>query len=664
MRFEGLSHYITGILTPLSALQTREGIGIGEFADLPLLADWCASLNLDLIQLLPVNDTGTQSSPYNALSAFALHPIYLRITDLPEFHDLGGSDRAAVEKAIEELRDEHAGEKRVRYESMLAGKLHLLQMVFSVTRWTPALEAAAERYMSSNPWVMPYAAFKLLKKENDQKPWKEWREYRDPTASDMEAIWADASHRETLHFHVWLQMRLEEQFRQAAEAVRERGIMLKGDLPIMMNEDSVDVWAQRDAFITRLRAGAPPDMFSHLGQYWDFPIYDWDHLAETGYRWWKDRLAQADKFYTAYRIDHVLGFFRVWAIPAANWSGLLGHFYPAATAARERLYEAGFDDGRIKWLSEPHLSGEEIRNAAKEQEQAVIDAALSRIGDEDLFLFHDAIRGERDIDALPLPEELREWVMERYRDRALIRLEHDRFAPAWSFRNCTRYTGLPDHEKAAFEELVAELGDESERLWEEQGRRLLGFMRESSEMLPCAEDLGVIPNCVPRVLSDLGMLGLRIPRWARLWEQPGQPYIPPREYPFWTVCAPSVHDTSTLRGWWQENDDTQLFWKGLGLPGTPPRAYDAGTARIVTDALLQTSSSICVFQVQDILALSDETAIDDAADERVNVPGTVNDTNWNYRIPFALEELLGREDITNAFGPMVKQRRARAVKQL
>lgn len=695
MRFDDLSRYMTGVLVPLSALRTEAGPGVGEFADLPLLAQWCKAAGLDLIQLLPVNDTGSESSPYSALSVFALHPMYLRISDLPEYRNLDGAERESVTRELEAIRATHAGSSRIRYGELLRAKLQVTHAVFSAARRTAAPEAVLEQFMSTNPWVRPYATFKLLKEQNDQRPWKEWEQYRDPTAADMEAIWSLDANRRTLFFHVWLQMRLEEQFLAAVRAVDALGIMLKGDLPIMANEDSVDVWSTRDAFITRLRAGAPPDMFSHLGQYWDFPIYDWGHLAQTGYHWWKDRLAQAEKYYAAYRIDHVLGFFRVWAISALNSSGLLGHFYPSATASRDRLHEAGLDDARIRWLAEPHVTGREIREVAAGaassgrepahgasadglasddpsddpssnggsgvQASAVIDAAFTRIGDEDLFLFADGIRGERDIRELPFSEEIREWLVSRYRDRALVRLEHDRFAPAWSYRSCGRYQELGEHEKESFERLVDELGQQSEEIWEEQGRKILGFMRDASEMLPCAEDLGVIPNCVPRVLHDLGILGLRIPRWARLWDQPGQPYIPPNEFPFQSVCVPSVHDTSTMRGWWRENDDKFPFWKSLGLSGKPPREYDAETARLVTDAVMQTSSAICVLQMQDYLALCGDLTPGDPDDERVNIPGIVNDTNWNYRVPFTLEELLGHADLARTIMQMTERRRARPV---
>ncbi len=661
MHFDRPSRYLTGVLVPVSALRTDENPGVGEFADIPVLAAWCHTVGVDLIQLLPVNDSGNESSPYSALSAFALHPLYLRITDLPEMKAIVSSDRRSILDAVSKLRAEHSGALRIRYRELLGSKLAIVKDLFSLIEPDETTGADLDRFTTDNPWIRPYAAFKVLKARNDDRSWKEWPEYRDPTPGDIGAVWSDPALSRDLLFHVWLQMRLEEQFSRVAREAAEIGVALKGDLPILMSEDSADVWAHRDAFIIDLRAGAPPDMFTHLGQNWGLPIYNWDRLAQNGYQWWKDRLKQAAKFYSAYRIDHVLGFFRVWAIPASNYSGLLGHFFPSETASRERLHEAGFDDGRIRWLAEPHLSGHDVREALGASAAKVISLALAQIGTEDLYVFGNTINGERDIQKLPLPDATREWLIGRYADRAFIRLENDRFAPAWSFRTCSRYRQIPDHEKTAFEGLVSDLSEASERMWEDQARKLLGLIRDSTEMLPCAEDLGVVPDAVPRVLTELGMLGLRIPRWARLWDQPGRPFVPPAEFPFLTVCASSVHDTSTMRGWWGETQDKQAFWASLGLDGSAPSEYDAATARRITAAILETSSAICVLQLQDILALTSGIPRTSPEEERVNIPGTVNDINWNYRLPVGIKELAAQVDLVEILGPMLEKRRRRPV---
>jgi len=307
------------------------------------------------------------------------------------------------------------------------------------------------------------------------------------------------------------------------------------------------------------------------------------------------------------------------------------------------------------------VSGRALRDALGEEAEREAGEALVRIGNEDLYLFASTIRGERDIASLDCGERARDWLVRQYRDRALLRLEHDTFVPAWSYRDCSRYQGLDEAERASFDRLAAALAEESAQLWEDQGRRLLGFMRAATDMLPCAEDLGAIPDCVPGVLQELRILGLRIPRWARLWHEPGQPYVPPSEYPFLSVCAPSVHDTSTMRGWWREEDDLHPFWRAVGLSGNVPPDYDPDTARRVTDALLHTSSALCVFQAQDLFALVDGIVPPDPEAERVNVPGTMTERNWSYRMPIELDELARHRELRAVLSPMLENRRRRAL---
>ncbi len=664
MQFPELTRYFTGVLVPVSALRSRRSCGIGEFADLTLLGDWCSSVGLDLIQILPVNDTGFQSSPYSALSAFALHPVYLRLDDLPELSDSAPSELA---EAVTELRSRFEQAPRVQFWSVLAEKLRILRKIFDARADAIGADPALREWMSRNPWVREYAAFRHLKDLFEQRPWTTWSGSEEspnpssPTSTD--ALWNNPGARPALTFHSWVQFRLEEQLLEASRRLQELGVMLKGDLPILMDEDSVDVWAHRPFFNMKLRAGAPPDMFSEHGQNWGFPVYDWSALAADDYSWWKQRLRQADKFYNAYRIDHVLGFFRIWSIPAKDESGTMGYFFPANYIGTDDLEQSGFDGARIHWLAEPHVSTESLEAFFKDRTQEIRSLCFSRIGEENLFIFSDSIRGERDINELPLSFEEKETLLTIYRDRALIRTGSDTFAPAWKFRECSRYAQLSEEEKERFEALVTEAGAASEALWEEHGRRLLSFMNSTVPMLTCAEDLGVIPEAVPRVLSALEILGLRIPRWARLWDKEGEPYVPVASYPYYTVCAPSVHDTTTMREWWRDEPSRDRFWSSLGLEGKCPESYDEQTAAVVSRAILRAGSAFCVFPLQDLFALSGKLRPLDPSDERVNVPGTYNNINWTYRMPLRIEELSSYEDWNRAVRALAEERRERNPKQ-
>lgn len=634
-----------GIVIPLGALRSSASGSVGEYADLPELGRICRAAGLSFIQLLPVNDTGFQSSPYSALSAFALHPLYLRLADLPEAKAFRGEAEA--------LAASLGGERRFPYARILEAKLALAGRIFKAALPAIRKDGALENWIAANPWVREYAVFLRLKADNEGRSWKDWTEYREPAAADIEALWGNAARRDEHVFHAWLQMRCEEQFLSASRELASLGVALKGDLPILMNEDSADVWAHRSWFRTDRTAGAPPDMFSELGQNWGFPIYDWEALAREDYSFWKDRLRQAAKFYGAYRIDHVLGFFRIWALPEREESGYLGAFEPSAALSREDLGAAGFSEDRLRWISEPHIREADLAGAAASEADPAVAAdraaraALDRIGGEPLYLFKRSIRGEKDIRALDAAESLRGFLLAAWRDRVITETAPGFYAPAWRYSSASAWPSLSDAERAALEGLIRAKNEASEAIWEEHGRGLLSVLKAASPMLPCAEDLGAVPNCVPRVLAELGILGLRIPRWTRRWGGPGDPYIEPADYPDLTVCAPSVHDTSTVRDWWEHEAGDKDREAAYG--GPPPAArWTTGTAARVLSRCASGASVLLVTQLQDLLDLSEAYASEDSKSDRVNVPGTTNEVNWTWRMPVSLETLASDKAWTGA----------------
>lgn len=659
VKFGTLDRYRTGTAVPVSALRSRESCGIGEFADLVPFADVCRRMGIDMIQILPVNDTGVHSSPYSALSAFALHPNYLRIDDLPDWERVPDDEGTVLRAEVERLRHEHEARKAVHYPTIRAAKATLSYRIYTVAEKAKPAGAELDRWIGENPWVRPYAVFKMLKEQNGGRAWHEWQEYRDPVEADIEAFWASEETQAEIRYYAWLQMRLEEQLRSASEGVAKLGIALKGDIPILMDEDSADVWFHRRNFDLNLRAGAPPDVYSYLGQNWGFPIYDWEYLARDDYAWWRRRLHQAAKFFHAYRIDHVLGFFRIWSTPRIHSSAILGYFHPQVPISRAELLEAGFDAGRIRWLSEPHVTGDQVRFLFGDRAASILEHFFDRLPGEDLYTFMPSVAGERYIAASGLSDADAETLSSIYRDRTLLEIGPDEFTTTWSFRECSRYETLNDAETTRFEAVVEEASARSEALWDERGRSLLDFMRSTTEMLTCAEDLGAVPKVVPIALADLGILGLRVPRWVRMDAWPGQPFVNPREYPSLTVCALSVHDTTTARQWWEEEKDRDGFWKTLGYGPEAPKHYDVATARKLIAGVLRTSSLICVLQLQDWFALDKDLREADAKAERINVPGTVNDTNWSYRMPLSIEDLAERGAFLTSVQELVVERSRR-----
>jgi 4-alpha-glucanotransferase len=566
---------------------------------------------------------------------------------LPGYEDLSAEKRIHLHIDPNGNPKTEVEQHHFNYLRVLEMKLEALKSIYTDLGGAETMRPSLEKWIGNNPWITYFAVFSSLKERHHRKAWTEWGEFQYPSRQDIEQYWK--KHPEETYFFAWVQFHLEKQLKRAAEDLYGMGIALKGDLPILMNHDSAEVWYHRNFFNTGLRAGAPPDMFSDAGQNWDFPIYDWNALEEDDYSWWKDRLRQAAKFYSAYRIDHVLGFFRIWCIPGTHYSGSLGFYDPYVFASEEEIRELGFEEGRIRWMKEPHVSEHQVDGAFPDLSERgrVKEHYLVRIGEEPLFLLDRGISGEKAVERMQEPESVKQWFRKWIHDRMLLEPVEGGFALYWHYQRSQAYRSLSEEEKSALKALFQEKDRLSEDLWEERGRKLLRFMKDTTEMLVCAEDLGVVPKCVPRVLKELSILSLKIPRWSKEYDQEEEPYIPPREYPFESVCAPSVHDTSTLRGWWDRETDPEereAFLVALGFDeeevlGMKEESYSPGIAQKLLTALQGAASRLVIYQLQDLLQLSPEYYTLDPEEERINVPGTLSDANWTYRIPLNLGEL-------------------------
>ncbi|AEJ20712.1 4-alpha-glucanotransferase [Gracilinema caldarium] len=658
MHLSNQTKRLTGVAVPLGALKTQHSIGVGEFPDLVELAHLCKSCGIGLIQLLPVNDSGFQSSPYSALTAFALHPLYLRISDMEE--------ASGFEKKLQELKARFENLPRFAYGPLQDAKLALLREIFQKNKKKIFANAEPGKklhtWIQQNPWIIDYAVYRRLKDVHHGAHWNAWNYYKEVKDKLIQELWDNSEYKEEHLFWVWIQAALDHQFTKAAQTIRDMGIILKGDIPILMNEDSADVWAHSELFYRDLSAGAPPEPLNPLGQNWQFPIYNWDALEKSGFAWWIHRLRLASRYYSAFRIDHVLGFFRIWATSRKNMSAALGHFVPSVPITTEELSNLGFDDSRIRWLVQPHIPTHELFEAMQGDpttEAAVRKAcakALTRIGNEELWLFNNAISGEIDIQALDIHHSLKEYLLRAWRNRVLIPQEDKTYYPSWTYWDTRAFPTLSESERRNLESLIQQKRLESEQLWEDQGRKLLSTFLHATDMIPCAEDLGTIPECVPRVLQELGILSLKIVRWTRRWGEWGEPYIPFTEYPELSVCTPAVHDTSTVRQWWETEADREQFRQFINVPYINDR-YTPETAELLFSHIMQTRSRFCIFQIQDLLHLSLQWYAEDPEDERINVPGSVNDFNWTYRLPSTLETIQKDETFIAACKRLTSNRR-------
>lgn len=658
----------TGVAVPLGALSDKKSRVLGEYTTLAPFAKFCKKCAINIIQLLPVNDSGTGSSPYSGLSAFALHPIYINIEECAEFEALTEADKKSWKAFVKQ----HAGAPRYDYEAILNKKDEILQKMYSTTETfkTGKVTAVLADYISKNEWLPAYCVYKALKRHYNQASWKEWQEGdKGLSAAQIKSRWDDSSKKSEHLFYAWEQLLCFVQFKASCDEVKKLGITLKGDMPILMNEDSCDAWSEREVFNQDLRAGAPVDNENPTGQNWGFPTYNWEYLKKTGYDWWKKRLKVAEQFYGAYRLDHILGFFRIWAIPTRETTAILGHTEPYVSISRDALHNSGFSDDRIRWLSQPHVPTGAIEDITWNHDTAtkIMQKFANRINNEELWLFKSEVKGDKDFweaDLKSLTQgdadnRVKQVLAKYWVDRCLIEIAPNTFVPVWTYSKSTSYKSLNWNEQNALKGLITNAENEENRLWESSSTDILNALTGSVEMVPCGEDLGAELPCLPGVMERCGILGLRVARWARNWkDQPTQPYIPMQNLPYLSVVTSSVHDSPTLRGWWNEDKGAvALFvrtfpwafglegWDNDGINRTANSPYCEKDAMGVLKVLATSNSAWAIHPLQDFLHTSPNYWAQNPDDERVNVPGTVTKFNWTYKVAATVEELTKDEGL-------------------
>ena len=652
MRYGELSFFQSGVAVPLFSLYSKQSIGIGEYLDLIPFARWAQFCDFNIIQLLPVNDTGAESSPYSARSAFALNPVFINIQSVEGSSEFA-SDIKAGKAEFEKLG-------KIDYYKISTWKRSILRKIFDNSYDSLKKDKALSRWIDENSWAKPYCVYCTLKAMNNESSWKDWSEFRDPTDKDLEKLWK--KYAKDCLFQAWMQYNAEVQFNAAVTEVSKLGLRLKGDIPILINEDSADVWSERKFFSLDDRAGAPPDMFSYSGQNWGFPTYRWDVLEQDNFNWWRRRLAQASKFYHAYRIDHVLGFFRIWSIPQKEVTGIMGRFNPCVPLTKTELMNAGFIPETLEYLRRPNYSVDQLRSFLGTETERVMALYFQNLPNEfDRFVIKPEYDCEKAITSLDEPQEVKDGMLKVYWNRVFIPSgDENTFYPFWYWYNQPVLFTLPEYEQKKLQEILKHNEDCQNGLWEANATKLLSVLANETDMLVCAEDLGAVPSCVPTVLNKLNILSLRIERWARNWNVPYSPYYDMDEYPRLSVCTTSCHDTSTLRGLWEEADfDKDQYWSHAHLPGTAPQEMTPSVARTVLTHVFSSNSMFCILPAQDYFALSANLSKVPADEERVNVPGTVGASNWCYRLPCSVDDLLDYSSLSSEIRKLVDVRKRR-----
>jgi len=652
-----------GVAIPVFSLRTNEDIGVGEFLDLKLLVDLCVKSGLHLVQLLPVNDTSVHrmwwdSYPYSSLSVFALHPLYLRVQALSQ------KIPEEIKQEIQKAR-EHLDLKDVDYEATMAAKLAIAKKIFYLEKDEVLSSDAFQKFFQENKaWLEPYAAFCFLRDFFETSDHSQWGRFSELSKAKLEKLVSKESESyNTIAFHFYVQFHLHLQLSEAAEYARNNKIVLKGDLPIGVDRHSVDTWVYPNLFRMNTSTGAPPDYFDKNGQNWGFPTYNWEEMSKDNYAWWQARLAQMGKYFTAYRIDHILGFFRIWELPEHAVTGLMGKFRPSIPLSQEELEKKGIWD--FNRLSQPYI----VDNILQDKFGSIwMDLASTYFNKNQYqrYEFKEEYATEKKIlsklkeneetpEGLMKAEKLKKGLFDLLHEIVLIRDPEDpgKFYPRFNLEEMTSFRELDDHSKSVLKEMYYDYYfHRQESLWRQNALKTLPVLLNSSDMLACGEDLGMIPACVHPVMQELGLIGLRI---QRMPSESDLEFGIPANYGYMTVCAPSCHDCSTLRAWWEEDEGRRIrfFRNVLGYSEVPPTQCNPKVACAIIQQHIEAPSMWTILPLQDLLALKEDYSKRPATEETINDP-TNPKHYWRFRVHVSLELLLADYEFQRIIKDMVQ----------
>ncbi|KAJ8905950.1 hypothetical protein NDN08_002451 [Rhodosorus marinus] len=640
-----------GISVPVFSLRSKSSLGVGDFVDLKKIVDFCVKGGYQLLQLLPVHDTTVYNSwrdsyPYSIVSNFALHPQYLNIEAIG---DLPASVKDDLKKEKERLN----ALTQIDYEEVMAVKTRLLRKIYAVKKSEFLVSREFLDFFKENQsWLVPYALFKLFMEINGTADYERWGDRSSVRVKDMEVLAApDTFHFDYIGMAYFVQFHLNKQLKEASRYAAVNEVVFKGDLPIGVNRYCTDTWVNPHLFRLHMRAGAPPDYFAENGQNWDFPTYNWDEMAKDNYAWWRSRLNNLSKYFHAYRIDHVLGFFRIWEIPERFTTGISGRFYKSVPITREELSKRGLWDMDRYFSPYVHdgILHQEFGNNAAQVRERFFEPTWG-----DRLKFKEEYNTERKIaDELKLPDSAAasekkkvEFLKQRLfllMNNVLLLVDEEvptEFHPRIAFHNQSTYKELSDEWKRQFNELHEEyFYHRQDELWRKEGMKKLPMLKSASNMLVCAEDLGMIPACVPDVIEETSIIGLRVQRMP----SDNSEFSDPVEYPYATVATLSSHDTTTFRGWWEEeldpNQKERYVKNILKLNKSAPQSCEPWLAEAALISHIECPSIWCIFPIQDVLAIDGKLRRKNASEERINRPENPQHY-WRFRLHLDTETIL------------------------
>lgn len=652
---------LAGTQVPVFSLRTRKSAGIGDFGDLKTMIDFVASTGQKVLQLLPINDTTithtwTDSYPYSCISVFAIHPQYADLHALPELKN--AKARAEAEKTRAELN----ALDKIDYEKVNDFKINYLRLIFNQEGEKMMKTAEYKAFFQDTElWLVPYAQYSYLRDKNGTADFNQWPDHQVWDEAERKAL-ADpktAAYKNVAFFY-FVQFVLDRQMQEAHEHAKTKGVILKGDIPIGVNRNGCDVWTEPKYFNLNGQAGAPPDDFSANGQNWGFPTYNWFEMLKDGCQWWNRRFKNMARYFDAYRIDHVLGFFRIWEIPVHSVHGLLGQFAPALAMSREEIESYGLYFQEDRFIR-PFITDWVLDRVFHERAGEVKEKYLDRLDDE-RYQMKPEVDTQRKVEALfaDATDEKELWLRDGLyalisdvlfvRDHTNPGVFHPRISAQLDFI----YESLYDNDKAAFNRLYNDyFYRRNNQFWYQEAMKKLPKLVQATRMLVCAEDLGMVPDCVPWVMDELKILSLELQSMPK---DPSVKFGHLSRNPYRSVCTISSHDMPTLRMWWDENiQRTQEYYNTmLYRQGPAPHPLPGWLASDIISRHLTSPSMLCILSIQDWLATDEALRLPDADAERINIPANPKHY-WRYRMHLNIEDLAADKRFVQSITEMISQ---------
>ena len=661
VQFASMDRKIAGTAIPVFSLRSEGSYGVGDFGDLKKFIDWAEQTHQKAVQILPINDTtitGTwvDSYPYNSISIYAFHPMYI---DLRQLGKLKDKEAAA---AYEEKRLELNALPQIDYEGVNNAKREYIRLMFQQTGKKVLASAAFKKFFKENEhWLLPYAAFSHLRDQYGTPDFSQWPEHQTYDAKTIAAMCEPESEcYENIAYYYYIQYNLHIQLLEAGSYARQKGIILKGDIPIGISRNSVEAWIEPYYFNMNGQAGAPPDAFSANGQNWGFPTYNWDVMEQDNYLWWQRRFRKMAEYFTAYRIDHILGFFRIWEIPSHSVHGLLGQFVPALPMGVEEIQNFGLNFQK-DFMTKPFIN-EDILSRLFGEKAGFVKETFLQHSHDDIWEMRPEFDTQRKVEAWFTDKKDEESVEIREKIYTLIsnvlfvpdRKNPSTYHPRITVQNDFIFERLNDQEKDAFNRLYNHYYyQRHNQFWYNEAMKKLPMLTQCTSMLVCGEDLGMVPDCVPWVMEQLQILSLEIQRMPK---NPQHEFGHLWEYPRRSVCTISTHDMATLRGWWEEDMEltSRYYNHVLGNWGEVPATAPAEICEEIVRQHLYSPSLLAILAFQDWLSMDADIRYPDANAERINVPANPRHY-WRYRMHLTIEELMKSKNFNEKLTSMINE---------